>query len=129
MGIQDCGRAYDRPAVQDAIRSLMCKMDIEVVELPDAREKSRFCGPAFLKAVPKQDASFAPWRYVEDAAERGIFVAHEPDEIQRLLEEHCAAIEPDEVVCYCTACDMGLEAGGKHPVNIIELVSGCFRER
>ena len=129
MGIQDCGRAYDRTEVQDAVRSIMRKMNIEVVELPDAREKSRFCGESFLKSAPKQDAGFAPKRYVEDAAKRGIFVAHEPEEIKTLLEEHCAAIEPDEVCCYCTACDTGLEIGGKHPVNLIELVSGKFRER
>ena len=127
MGIQDCGRAYDRADVQDAIRSLMRKMDIEVVELPDAREKSRYCGLSFLKAVPEMDAGFAPKRYVEDAVERGIFVAHEDDEAQRLIEEHCAAIETDEVCCYCTACDAGLDAGGKDGVNIIELISGKFR--
>ena len=31
--------------------------------------------------------------------------------------------------CYCTACDAGLEEGGKRAVNIIELVSSKFRER
>lgn len=129
MGIQDCGRAYDRTEVQDAIRSIMRKMGIQVVELPDAREESRFCGAAFLKAAPKQDAGFAPKRYVKDAAERGIFIPHEPDEIHALLVEHAAAIEPEEVCCYCTACDAGLEEGGKRVVNIIELVSGRFRER
>ncbi len=128
MGVQDCGRAYDRVDVQDAVRSLLAKMGIEVVELPDAREKSTFCGMSFLKAVPEQDAGFAPKRYVEDAAKRGIFVPHDPDEIQRALEEHAAAIEPDEVACYCVACDVGLEAGGKNAHNLIELVSGIFRE-
>lgn len=128
MGIQDCGRAYDRADVQDAVRSLMRKMGIEVVELPDARSESRFCGQSLLKAVPEMDAGFAPKRYVEDAAKRGIFVPHEPDEMQRALEEHCAAIEPAEVACYCFACDMGLEAGGKDAYNLIELVSGKFRE-
>lgn len=128
MGIQDCGRAYDRTDVQDAVRSLMRKMGIEVVELPDAREKSTFCGQSFLKAVPKQDAGFAPKRYVEDAAVRGIFVPHEPEAMQRALEEHCAAIEPDQVACYCFACDVGLEAGGKDAVNLLELISGKFRE-
>ena len=82
-----------------------------------------------LKAAPAQDASFAPKRYVEDARERGIFVAHEPDQIAAALAKHAAAIEPDEVCCYCTACDAGLEAGGKKVVNLIELVSGKFRER
>ena len=128
MGVQDCGRAYDRADVQDAVRSLMRKMGIEVVELPDAREESRFCGPSFCKAVPDQDAGFAPRRYVQDAAERGIFTPMEPDEIQAAMEAHCAAIEPDEVCCYCFACDMGLEAGGKDAVNMLELVSGMFRE-
>ena len=128
MGVQDCGRAYDRADVQDAVRSLLAKMGVEVVELPDAREKTTFCGQSFLKAAPAQDAGFAPKRYVEDAAERGIFVPHEPDEMQRLLEEHAAAIETDEVVCYCTACDAGLEAGGKDACNLIELISGKFRE-
>ena len=129
MGLQDCGRAYDRTAVQDAIRSLLTKMGIEVVELPDARSESRFCGESFLKSAPAQDAGFAPKRYVEDARARGIFVAHEPDEIADELAKHAAAIEPDEVCCYCTACDAGLEAGGKKVVNILELISGKFRER
>ena len=129
MGVQDCGRAYDRTEVQDAVRSIMRKMGIEIVELPDAREASRFCGASFLKAAPEQEATFAPKRYVEDAAVRGVYVPHEPDEIHALLVEHAAAIDPEEVCCYCTACDAGLEEGGKRAVNIIELVSGEFRER
>ena len=127
MGIQDCGRAYDRTDVQDAVRSLIRKMGIEVVELPDARGESRFCGASFLKEAPAQEAKFAPKRYVEDAAKRGFYIAHEPEEIDRLLAEHAAAIEPDQVACYCFACDVGLEAGGKDAVNILELVSGRFR--
>lgn len=128
MGVQDCGRAYDRPEVQDAVRSLLAKMGIEAVELPDAREKSTFCGQSFLKAVPKQDAGFAPKRYVEDAAARGIFVPHDPEAMQKALDDHAAAIGPDEVACYCFACDMGLETGGVNAHNMIELVSGKFRQ-
>ena len=127
MGIQDCGRAYDRAEVQDAVRSLLRKMGIEVVELPDAKEKSRFCGLSFFWELPDMDASFAPKRYVEDGAKRGLFTPKEPDEIQSEMERHCAAIEPDEVACYCFSCDKGLEAGGKDAVNILELVSGMFR--
>lgn len=127
MGVQDCGRAYDRTEVQDAVRNLLSKMGIEVVELPDAREKSTFCGQSFQRACPEQEAAFAPKRYVEGAAARGFYIAHEEDEIQRLMEEHAAAIEPDEVACYCFACDMGLEAGGKNAHHLIELVSGKFR--
>lgn len=129
MALQDCGRAYDRPDVQDAVRSLLGKMGIEVVELPDAREKSRFCGESFLKAAPRQDAKFAPKRYVEDAEARGIFTPLEPDTMQAKLEEHAAAIHTEQVACYCVACDIGLEDGGKDAVNLIELISGKFREK
>lgn len=128
MGIQDCGRAYDRRDVQDAVRSLMTKMGIEVVELPDAREKSIFCGMSFLKDVPEQDACFAPNRYVKEAKERGIFVPKNEDEAQAAMKEHAASIPVDDVVCYCFACDAGLGAGGKNAYNIIELVSGKFSD-
>ena len=61
-------------------------------------------------------------------ADRGIFVAIDPDDIHGRLVEHCASIEPDEVVCYCTACDAGLEDGGKDAKNLLELISGKFRD-
>ncbi|MDO4290591.1 MAG: hypothetical protein Q4C41_05115 [Eggerthellaceae bacterium] len=127
MGIQDCGRAYDRTETQDAVRSLMRKMGIEVVELPDTREKSVFCGQSFCNDAPEQDASFAPWRYGADAKKRGIFSGDDADVIQTKMEKHAAQIPTKEVCCYCTACDAGLEAGGKDAVNILELVSGKFR--
>lgn len=128
MGLQDCGRAYDRAEVQDAIRSLLTKMNIEVEELEDARENCVHCGISTMKPVPKQDAGFAPKRYVEDAPKRGMFVDRPEEERVAAMKAHCATIESDEVVCYCTACDAGLEIGGKQAVNLIELVSGCFEE-
>ena len=124
VGLQDCGRAYDRADVQDAVRSLLAKMNIDVVELPDARDKSIFCGASFLGAAPAQDAGFAPKRYVEGAAQRGFFTNIPDDQRQAALEEHCARIEPDVVVSYCTACDAGLQAGGKKSIALLDLVAG-----
>lgn len=129
VSVQDCGRAYDRADVQDAVRSLLAKMNVRVVEAPDAREKTTFCGAAGLRAIPEQDGDFAPKRYGEDARARGMFVPHDEDEIPGLLKEHADTVPADDVVCYCTACDAGIEAGGKRAVNLIELVSGKFVER
>ncbi len=129
VSVQDCGRSYDRADVQDAIRSLLRKMGIAVVEAPDARERSTYCGASGFKAAPDQDRGFAPQRYGIDAPARGMFVPRAEEEIPRLLREHAERIPADDVVCYCTACDAGLLDGGKRPVNIIELVSGCFIER
>ena len=126
MGIQDCGRAHDRADVQQAVRSLMQKMGIKVVELADAGEKTRFCGPSFLGEVPEQERRFAPKRYVENAPRQGIFIGLSPEEEMQAIKAHCAGIEPERVCCYCFSCDKGLEAGGKDAVNILELVSGEF---
>ena len=122
VSVQDCGRSYDRAELQDAIRSLLAKMNIQVVEAPDAREKSTYCGAAGMAAVPAFDGGQAPQRYLEDAPKRGLFVPC--DDVPACLAEHAAAIPADDVVCYCTACHAGLEAGGKHAVNLIELVFG-----
>ena len=127
MAVQDCGRAYDRTGVQDAVRSLLHKMGIATVELEDARENCVHCGVSTMAPAPAQDAGFAPWRYVEDAARRGMFVERTEEEKQAAVEAHCAAIPTDRVACYCTACDAALESGGKDAVNLIELVSGRFR--
>lgn len=129
VAVQDCGRAYDRSDVQDAVRSILRKMNLKVLECDDAREKSRYCGASFLMEAPKQDAGFAPMRYVKDAEVRGVFQPHSKDEQVELLKRHASAIPCEDVVCYCTACDAGLETGGKHPVNLIELVFGEFRAR
>ncbi len=129
VAIQDCGRAYDRREMQDAIRSILMKMNVNVIECDDSREKSTYCGSSFLMAAPKQEAAFAPKRYVEDAKKRSIYVETDPDEIPSILKAHAEKIPVEDVVVYCTACDAGLETSGKHPVNLIELVFGAFRER
>lgn len=129
VAIQDCGRSYDRADVQDAVRSLCRKMNLDVVECPDAREKSTYCGASFLMAAPAQEAAFAPKRYVEDASRRGTYQSHGEDEIAGLLARHADSIPCEDVVVYCTACDAGLESSGKHPVNLLELVFGAFRDR
>ena len=124
VSVQDCGRSYDRGDLHDAIRSLLAKMNVRVVEAPDAREKTTYCGAAGMKAIPEMDAGFAPQRYTQDAPTRGMFVPCDEDEIPARLKSHADEIPADDVVCYCTACHAGLEQGGKRAVNLIELVFG-----
>lgn len=123
LSVQDCGRAWDRPELHDAVRSLLAKMNVRVTEAPDAREKTTFCGVSGLTPVPEQDASFAPRRYTVEAPARGLFANAERD-ASEAMREHAAHIPADVVACYCTACHDGLALGGKHAVNMIELVCG-----
>ena len=120
--VQDCWRAKDRACEQDAVRSLLRKMNIEIVELPENRDKTMFCGKSLYRPQPPRNPKLAPKHYVEGA--KGLFVPHTEDEQNRLMEEYCAGIKTDTVVCYCHYCLEGLLAGGKDARHIAQLIFG-----
>ena len=60
MTIQDCWLAVEKRHVQDAIRSLMRKMNIQVVELPENHEKTTFCGMNLTAECNPSNAKLAP---------------------------------------------------------------------
>ncbi|MFQ9411935.1 MAG: hypothetical protein ACLR1T_14110 [Evtepia gabavorous] len=65
MTIQDCWLAVEKRHVQDAIRSLMRKMNIDVVELAENHEKTRFCGMNLVAPATPATPSWPPnamWR-------------------------------------------------------------------
>ena len=66
--IQDCWRSRDRKDEQDAVRSLMKKMNIDIMELSGSREKTDFCGVSLYRAQPPRNPKLAPKHYVAGAA-------------------------------------------------------------
>lgn len=48
IALQDCWRAGDKRPVQDAVRELLQKMNLRVLELHDNYAQSRFCGTSVL---------------------------------------------------------------------------------
>ena len=120
MALQDCWRAYDRREVQDAIRSIMRKMNIDIEELPENYEKTRFCGADLMEPCTAVEKRFAPRRY--DAEGGHMYKPMDPEAQDKALREHCRTIESDKVVCYCLACYDGLERGGKKAIHLIDLL-------
>ena len=120
--VQDCWRAKDRAAEQDAVRSLLHKMNIDVTELPGRRENVRFCGNSLYRAQPPRNPRLAPKHYVEGA--EGLFIPHSEEEQRRLMAEYCARFTTDTVVCYCHYCLEGLIDGGVDGRHIASLVFG-----
>ena len=108
--VQDCWRARDRASEQDAVRSLLRKMNIAYVEVPENRAATRFCGCSLYRAQPPRNPKFAPKHYVDGA--QGLFVPHTEDEQKRIMEAHCAQYKTGTVVCYCHYCREGLKVGG-----------------
>lgn len=120
MTIQDCWRAYEKRNVQDAIRSLMEKMNIEVVELKENYENTRFCGADLLEPCTDVEKVFAPQRYATDGAD--MYQPLPQKEQDAYLKNYCKKIDTEKVVCYCLSCLNGIRRGGKQAVHLLELI-------
>ena len=119
--LQDCWRAYDKRSEQDAVRELMRKMNIHVVELPENYEKTRFCGTSVLQIPPAYYGKFAPKRFGKDAPNHFFQPYSDEDSIKR-MQVHCADITTEKVACYCVGCANGINLGGKKAVHVMELL-------
>ena len=120
MYVQDCWRARDRRAEQDAVRSLMRKMNIDIIEMPVNRERTEFCGNSLYRPAPPRNLKLAPRRFVECAA--GKFEPHSIEEQSALMREYCAPFGESMVAAYCHYCLEGLLLGGASAVHLAQLL-------
>lgn len=120
MALQDCWRSRGCAGQQDAVRTVLHRMNVDVVELDDARDASTFCGTTLLAPLPPENARFAPRQL--GAHTPGLYMSCSPDEQRRLMEERCADIPVERVVCYCVPCTKGIRLGGKSAIHLAELV-------
>lgn len=125
VGVQDCWRAFDNAGLHEAVRLMLRKMNIEVVELKDAREKSRFCGYSLYDALPARYDVWAPKRFGN--APGDLFQPRSDAEKEMLMKEHCRDIETRDVACYCIACVNGVTTGGKNGIHLAELAFGKYK--
>ena len=121
IALQDCWRAYDKRSVQNAIRELMRKMNVQVVELPENYERTRFCGTSVLEIPPAYYCEFAPERFGKEAP-NDFFQPYTDEEKIERMRIHCAGITTEKIACYCPACAKGINLGGKKSVHVMELL-------
>ena len=107
--LQDCYRAKARETEKAAVRSVLRKMNVEVVELPGTEEEINFDGRAPLRfAEIKKDMQ-----------------SKSPEEIDAYLKNYCQRFTTERVSCYCNSCLSGLVQGlpeGKRAVHVAELL-------
>lgn len=118
--IQDCWRAYDRNGVHRAVRSILRKMNLEIVELRENRRNCKFCGADLLNPCTDIEKKLAPKRYAINGAD--MYVPRTITEQDKWLHDWCEQIETDKVVCYCLSCLDGIKRGGKQGIHLIELL-------
>lgn len=118
--IQDCWRQKENIAEQNAVREILKKMNIEVVELEENFSRTKFCGYSLYQPQPPRNPKLAPKRFLENA--QGLFQEHTQEEKLQLMKNYCAQIETEKVIAYCHYCVRGLKLGGKKTFHLAELL-------
>ena len=120
--IQDCWRVAGKHEVHDAIRSLLKKMNITAVELPENRDDCMFCGVTLHEPLGEYFLKSAPARFSK-GVEDGLFVACSEEECANIMKEYVDKIQTSAVVSYCIGCDQrGLALTGIDSRSMMELI-------
>lgn len=118
--VQDCWRSRERMEEQDAVRSLLHKMNIAYVEAREHHADTDFCGATLYRPQVARNPKLAPKHYVEGAV--GKFQPHTPEEQEAIMQEYCRQFTTKTVVCYCHYCLEGLQMGQADGWHIAELL-------
>jgi len=97
MSVHDACPVREKPSVHAAVRSLLRKMNIEVVETEYHGTRSICCGDDYY---PKQ-----PLEYVHGK-----------------MKERAGSMPCDDVVVYCVSCVKSMYIGGKKPRYMVDLL-------
>ena len=118
--IQDCWRSKENSAEQEAVRELLRRMNFEVVELPENRERTKLCGYSLYQPQPPRNPALAPKRFLHGA--KGLFQPHTDEQKRQLMQDYCAQIRTEKIAAYCHYCVRGLKLGGAKVFHLAELL-------
>ena len=97
MAIHDACPVRNRSAVHDAMRRLLEKMNINIVEAEKSRCQSVCCGDSSYPALPI-------------------------DRIHEKMRERANSMPVNDVCVYCVSCIKSMNIGGKKPRYILDLL-------
>ena len=120
--MQDCYRAKAKETEKAAVRSVLRKMNVEVVELPGTEEEVNFDGGFLFGSMRPDNFTLAPMRFAEIKKD---MQSKSPEEIDAYLKNYCQRFTTERVACYCNSCLSGLVQGlpeGKRAVHVAELL-------
>lgn len=103
MTLQDCHIVKGRKNVQDSVRSLMKKMNIEIVELEKNRDNAENCASREIVGYHR-DETMTKEEQIE------------------YFTKHYENVETDVIVSYCKYCNEGVNMSDKKGLHILELL-------
>lgn len=97
MAIHDACPTRSEARVHQAIRKLLARMNVTVVEPQYTRETAVCCGDSFYGTMPVE-------------------------RVKEQMKKRAAAMPCEDVVVYCVSCIKAMHIGGKRPRYIIDLL-------
>lgn len=99
LSVHDPCPIREKPQVHKAVRNLLKKMNIEVVETKYHGTHSICCGDSFYKKIPLE-------------------------QVHQKMKERAESMPCDEVCVYCVSCIKSMHIGGKKPRYLLDLLFG-----
>ncbi len=99
MSVHDPCPVRGRPDVHTAVRNILRKMNIRIVEVAASGSKSICCGDTFYGLIPE-------------------------DKIHGLMRKRAQSMPCEDVVVYCVSCVKAMHIGGKRARHLIDLLLG-----
>ena len=99
MAIHDACPTRTEARVHDAVRTLLRRMNIEIVEPERTRNKAVCCGDSFYGSLPV-------------------------DEMKEQMRKRAGQMPCEDVVVYCVSCIKAMHIGGKKPRYLVDLLFG-----
>ncbi len=99
VSVHDPCPVRERPQVHQAVRSLLSKMNIEVIEAEATGTRSVCCGDSFYPSL-------------------GV------DAVHAQMKKRASAMPSEDVCVYCISCIKSMHIGGKRPRYLVDLLFG-----
>jgi len=99
MSIIDACPTRDQERVHIAIRTLLIRMNVSLMEPENTKTKSICCGDSFWGEIPTED-------------------------VKKQMVKRTARMPVEDVVVYCVSCTKSVFIGGKTPRYMIDLLFG-----
>lgn len=117
MVLQDCWRDRNHPEVHTAVRELMRRMHIEIVEMKENRENAKYCGTLHYET---NDAHLLELlRQYPDMKLSAL-----PQELQvALMKDNFKDVDEDlTIVVDCNRCKKGAQLANRKVVHLMDLI-------
>lgn len=99
MSIHDACPTRTEERVHTAIRKLLARMNIKIIEPENTRSKAICCGDSFYGSLPVEN-------------------------VKELMKKRANEMPCENVVVYCVSCIKSMYIGGKKPRYIVDLLFG-----